>query len=127
MSELVAEKHEAVPAEAKPVRWIKPRYDVHTVESGDYNVRVVMPGVDKEGVHVSLENRMLHVTGTRKHHAPDEWTPVMREYREDDYRIDLELNVAVDSANIAAHVEDGVLNLTLPVAEEAKPRVIDIG
>jgi HSP20 family molecular chaperone IbpA len=51
---------------------------------------------------------------------------MLTELNWDDYRLNLELNVRVNEAAISAQVTDGVLRLTLPKAEEAKPRRIEV-
>ena len=106
-------------------RYRRPRYDVQTQES-DYVIRVLVPGVPKDGVEVSLNGRNLEVLGHRKAIRQEGWKPVFEELNWDDYRLRLELNVDVDQNRISAQVEDGVLRLTLPKAEEAKPRRIEI-
>ena len=53
-------------------------------------------------------------------------SPLRRELPSGDFRLNLRLNVAVDEAKIKATVVDGILDLTLPKADEVKPRKIKV-
>lgn len=106
-------------------RFRRPFYDV-LEENESYEIRVVMPGVGKDGVHVAQHGRFLEIEGTRHHQPKDEWRPILSELNWDDFRLSLELNVPVDEAAIGAHLENGVLQLTVPKSEEAKPKRIEI-
>ena len=111
---------------ARQQRWLRPRYDVRQLDGGDYVLRVWMPGVDKRGASISLDNNTLSITGSRERYWDEGWSPVLRELPEGDYRLSLTLNMRVDGDRIRAHVENGILTLDLPLAEEAKPREIAI-
>lgn len=111
---------------AEQQRWLRPRYDVRQLDGGDYALRVWMPGVDKSGVSISLDNDTLSITGSRERYWEESWSPVLRELPEGDYRLSLTLNMRVDGDRIKAHVENGILTLDLPLAEDAKPREIAI-
>lgn len=111
--------------EASQRRLRRPYYDV-AARDHEYEIRVVMPGVGKDGVKVQLHGRNLQIDGTRGVVRKESWRPLFRELNWDDYRLHLELNVDVNESAIAAKVDDGVLKLTLPKAEEAKPRRIEI-
>ncbi len=109
----------------QPRRYRRPYYDIFPANE-HYEIRVLMPGVGKERVNVSLEGRNLQVEGKRQHQPDESRRPILNELNWDDYRLNLELNVAVEEDSIAAHVGDGILTLTLPKAEEAKPRRIEV-
>lgn len=113
------------PAQAKQQRFIKPRYEVLT-EKDRYIVRIFAPGASKDSVNVTHEKDSLSITAHRTQHYRDGWKPLGREIVEADYRLQLQLNVAIDESGIEAKLDNGVLDVTLPVAEEAKPRKIDI-
>jgi HSP20 family protein len=85
-----------------------------------------MPGVRREGVDISVDGDSLSITGTRTQTAQEAWRPLRRELPEGDYRLNLRLNVAVKESKISAHVEDGILDLTLPKADEIKARKIKV-
>lgn len=105
--------------------WRRPRYDV--AENAEaFNIQVSMPGVPKGGVDISVDGDTLNIIGSRTKSQPEGWRPLRRELPEGDYRLNLRLNVAINEAKIKATVEDGVLDLTLPKADEVKPRKIKV-
>ena len=105
--------------------WRRPQYDIS--ESNDaFSVHVSLPGVSREGVDISLDDDTLTVVGTRTNQVPEGWRPLRRELEQGDYRLSLRLNVPVNEAKIKASVADGVLDLSLPKADEVKPRKIKI-
>jgi HSP20 family protein len=113
------------PAKSQTQNWRRPAYDVSENEDA-FNVRVNLPGVSRDGVDISIEDETLSITGTRSGKAPEGWRPLRRELPVGDYRLELRLNVAVNEDKIKAKVENGVLDLTLPKADEIKPRKIKI-
>lgn len=117
---------EALEKKAASARtWRRPAYDVS--ENADaFKVRVNLPGVNREGVDISIEEETLSITGTRTGVAPKDWRPLRRELPDGDYRLNLRLNVPVNDEKIKARVEDGILDLTLPKADEVKPRKIKV-
>ena len=114
------------PAKAESTRFAKPQYTVKEGESA-WEVGVVMPGVPRDGVDVSLDKDVLTITGKVRRDVPESWKVLHRELSEDDYRLELSLNFEFNGEGISAKVEDGVLSLRLPVAEAAKPKQITIG
>jgi HSP20 family protein len=110
---------------ASSKRWQRPSYDVR--ESDDaFSIRVSLPGVEREQVDISIEKDTLTVTGRRDRAIPEGWHPLRREIADGDFRLGLRLNVPVNESKIKACVENGLLDLTLPKAEEVKPRKIKI-
>lgn len=108
---------------ATEANWVKPHYRAEK-EEHSFNVRVFMPGVTKSGVNVSLEKDVLKVEGVRSDSVDENWKPVFQEINREGYRLQLHLSVDIDADKIEATVKDGVLNLKLPIAEEAKPKTI---
>jgi HSP20 family protein len=95
-------------------------------EDGDsYLLKVEMPGVNKEGLDISVENNELTITGRRSLPAV-EGTLIHRESRSENFRRAFELDPSIDTGKIAAKIEQGVLTLTLPKAEQVKPRKITV-
>lgn len=113
------------PANTNTTAWRRPAYDVNE-NADDFNVRVNLPGVGRDGVDISVEDEVLRITGTRTKIVNEGWRPLRRELPNGDFRLDLRLNVAVNEAKIKAKVVDGILDLTLPKADEVKPRKIKV-
>jgi len=97
------------------------------VESSDgYLLEAEMPGVDKNGLQITVENGELIILGRRNaYESPG--TRLYGETRPVDYRRVFEIDHSIDSARITAKMEQGVLTLTLPKAESVKPRKIVVG
>jgi len=89
-------------------------------------VRFDMPGMDADTLDVSAENNTLTVRGERRRHDPDDATYLVSERPSGSYRRQLVLGDGLDVDHITADYHDGVLTLTIPVAEKAKPRRIEI-
>ncbi len=106
-------------------RYLKPHYEVQEQKEA-YHVRVFMPGVAKDGVKITLERDRIFIEGNRRELTGASWKPVFREIPDADYRLQLELNVEIDESSIEARTESGVLDLKLPVAEAARPRMIAV-
>jgi HSP20 family protein len=122
METLVRENRNAVQRRAE--QFVTPVASV--VEDGDaYLLRVEMPGVNKEGLEISVENNELTITG-RRDLAQIEGTLIHRESRTEDFRRVFELDPRVDTSKISARIDQGFLTLTLPKAEQVKPRKIAV-
>ncbi len=90
-----------------------------------YTLELEMPGVSKDGLEISVENNELSIVGRRSVPAID-GTPIHRESRAHNYRRLFEIDPSIDSGKIAARINQGVVTLTLPKAEEVKPRKIAV-
>ena len=94
------------------------------VEDADgYLLQVEMPGVNKKGLEISLEDNELTIIGRRSLPTVD-GTLIHRESRQENFRRTFELDPSIDGNKINAKVEQGILTLTLPKAEHVKPKKI---
>ena len=90
-----------------------------------YTLEVEMPGVNKETLEMWVENNELTIVGRRS--LPTiEGTLLHRESRMENFRRTFELDPSIDSEKISAKIEQGVVKLTLPKAEQVKPRKIAV-
>jgi len=90
-----------------------------------YTLEVEMPGVSKENLEMCVENNELTILGRRS--APSvEGTLIHRETRPENFRRSFELDPSIDAGKISAKIEQGVVTLTLPKAEQVKPRKIAV-
>ena len=100
--------------------------EVNIVETKDgYVLEAEMPGVSKDGLEVTLEGNEMTIVGHRQNEAFT-GTPLFRERKLVDFRRVFELDPAIDTARIAAKMDQGVLSLTLPKSEKVKPRKIAV-
>ena len=85
-----------------------------------------MPGVDRENIDVKLESGVLTIEGTIDFTKYEGMYPVYTEYNVGNYARTFELSSDIDQERISAELKDGVVMLTLPKAEKAKPRKIKV-
>ncbi len=109
----------------KRTQAVIPPVDIYETE-GDYVIVADMPGVSKENVEVNLENGVLEILGHAAEKDEAQNHLKYREYRLYDYRRTFNVGGDVNEAGITAKAENGVLTVTLPKREEAKPRKIEI-
>ena len=90
-------------------------------------VKAEMPGMKKEDINLSLHDGSLSISGERKSETSHEGTETLRTerfYGRFQRTVTLPTPVAIDK--VKAQYKDGVLSVTLPKAEEAKPKHIDV-
>lgn len=90
-----------------------------------YTLQVEMPGVNKEGLEIAVDNNELTILGRRSLPAVD-GTLIHRESRLENFRRTFELDPSIDTGKISAKIDQGVVTLTLPKAEQVKPRKIKV-
>lgn len=103
--------------------YVTPRTDIYDVEDG-LNVVVDLPGVEKDGLNVQIEDNVLTIEG--KIALQDEKDYLLREYEPSNFFRQFELTDAIAQDKISAELKNGVLNLSLPKAEALKPRAIEV-
>jgi HSP20 family protein len=101
-----------------------PPVDIY--ESDDaLHVLADMPGVGRESISIDLHDNQLTIHGTVTLEGETE-RMLLQEYAMGDYHREFSLGRIVDQSKIEASLKDGVLMLTLPKAEVAKPRKIEV-
>ncbi len=95
--------------------------------SGDeFVVHFDLPGVDPESIDLDVERNVLTVRAERRSPAPEGAELVANERPSGTYSRQLFLGETLDTDRIDASYDSGVLTLRVPVAEQAKPRKIQI-
>jgi len=89
-----------------------------------YVLEAELPRVNKDGLNVSVEGNVLTLTG-RRQPAPAAHV-LYRESGPSDFRRIFELDPSIETARITARIEQGILSVTLPKAEKAKPQRITV-
>jgi HSP20 family molecular chaperone IbpA len=108
-----------------PARVFVPSADIY--ESQDaLTVILEMPGVQKDNVEVRVEEGTLFVEGRLDLAKYQGLVPLYTEYNIGHYARSFRISSRIDQKKIAAELNDGVLSLTLPKADEAKPRTIKV-
>ena len=85
-----------------------------------------MPGVENDGVDVSLNGDELTVTGKNSVNIPDGFNLKWQEYKFGNYRKSFKMTDTVDLQNISATMKDGVLKLILPNQKQSIPVKIKV-
>jgi len=109
-----------------PARTYLPTTDIFETQQ-ELTVVMEMPGVDNQNVEVTVENDVLSVAGRIDFSKYEGLQPVYTEYNVGHYARSFQLSSKIDQGKITADLKDGVITLTLPKAEEAKPRKITVG
>ncbi len=107
-----------------PEAFVTPLTDIYEEENG-LHVVVDLPGVEKSGLKLSVENDILTIEGHVNADKKDT-SYLIREFEPSNYFRQFELSESVDSEKIKAELKSGVLSIFLPRAEALKPRTIDV-
>ena len=106
--------------------WI-PTVDITETDSG-FEIYAELPGVAQDDVQVSVTDNLLTIKGEKHQKQETENENFHRvERRYGTFQRSFTLPRHVDTANIKAEYKDGILTLTIPKAEAAKPKEIQIG
>jgi HSP20 family protein len=101
---------------------------VDIFEKGDdLVIRAEVPGIERDAIDVKLEDNTLILSGERVRETEGEDTQAFRRERVyGSFVRSFSLPKTVDATRITAEYKNGVLEITIPKAEEAKQRKIDI-
>lgn len=112
---------------ANPTRLLAqtPLIDIHEGPDG-LVLEADLPGVAQENVAIQLEDNVLTLTAKVGPAVHGEARVLHEEYRQSDFHRSFILSDEVDRERITADLKNGVLRLTLPKAERAKTRRIEI-
>jgi HSP20 family protein len=106
------------------LEYVAPEVNIYETNEG-YVLEAEMPGVNKDGLEITLEGTEITIVGRRGHEVlPGE--SLLRERQVADFRRVFELDPAIDTSQINAKMNQGVLTLTLPKSEQVKPRKITV-
>lgn len=106
--------------------WNAPLVDLYQT-ADEVHVKAAMPGVKPEDVDIQVSGDTLTIRGEMKQEEEQrDKNYHMREQRYASYSRSIMLPVPVKADQAKAEVTDGILHLTLPKAEEAKPKVIKV-
>lgn len=126
--ELQVQKKQEVEKEQEatyPTRVFQPVADIFETEE-ILTVVLEMPGVTKDNVDVGLYNGTLTVSGQIDFSKYEGLQPVYTEYNIGNFQRSFRLSNQIDQDKISAELNDGVIVLSLPKAETAKPRRIAV-
>ncbi len=108
------------------VGWFAPRTNVAETE-GHYEVSLDLPGMKPEEVNIELRENELWITGERKEEKEEKDKTYHRiERQHGQFRRVIPLATPVESDKVNAEYKDGVLRITVPKSEKAKPKRITV-
>jgi HSP20 family protein len=89
-------------------------------------LRLDLPGAESESIEVTTDHNVLTVSAKRSEEYAEGERPVLRERVSGSFYRRIKLAETIDTDRIEAEYDNGVLNIVLPLAEQAKPRKIEI-
>lgn len=93
---------------------------------GVYTLRFDLPGVDPGDVDLTVENNVLTVTAESAVEDDEGVTWLLRERPAGSHRREVRLGEHLDASAVDANFDNGVLTVTIPMREEAKPHKVAI-
>ena len=109
-----------------PSRCTVPALDIVEKEN-EIVVNAELPGTKKEDVKITFENNILTLSSEQKPaEVSEKDTVLLKEIRNSGFNRSVKFGYQIDAAKISAEMSDGVLTITLPKTEEAKPKQIEV-
>ena len=97
-----------------------------TARRTSFVVHFDLPGVDPSSIDLTVEKNVLSVCAERRWEATEDVQIVASERPQGTFNRQLFLGEGLDADRVEASYDNGVLTVTIPVAEQAKPRKIEI-
>ena len=117
--------HQIARTDADRYNWA-PSVDVSET-ADNFEVRAELPGVAKDDLHVSVKDNLLTLSGEKRQEKVDNTQNYLRvERRYGNFQRKFALPPEVKTDDIKAEFSDGVLTLSIPKAEVAKPTKVPI-
>jgi HSP20 family protein len=117
-------KQAAAEAGTQSGRWYEPDVDIFETEAA-LVLKADVPGARPEDIETDLKDNLLTVTA-RTTAVGGPWRPLHAEFADGHWQRQFRLGQSIDQEKITAAVKDGVLTLTLPKAERARVRKIQV-
>ena len=106
--------------------WV-PSVDIFETDKHDLVLRAELPGMSREDIEVTVENGTIVLKGEKKFDQAvkeEQYRRIERAYGT--FHRSFTLPNTVDTSKVTAEYKNGVLTVTLPFKEEAKPRSINV-
>jgi HSP20 family molecular chaperone IbpA len=91
-----------------------------------YQAALLAPGLDEQSINVTVHEDTLAIEGELKFDVPENAKPIWQEFGPAKFRRSLRLGSAVDPARVEAVFNNGLLLVSMPKAEHAKPRQVHV-
>ena len=90
-------------------------------------IKAEIPGVDKKDINIEVKDGILHLSGERKEEKEVKEENYHRKERfHGTFRRSFTLPAHINAEKVKAKFKDGLLKITLPKTEEAKPKKINV-
>lgn len=95
-------------------------------DSESFTITALLPGVDPEDLDIQIVNEIVTISGELKSDRDENAQYLLAERPSGRFHRVITLPTPLDAANVQADLENGILSVTIPKAEEAKPRTIKV-
>lgn len=95
-------------------------------ERDQYILNADLPGIDPDTVDIDVDGQLLTIRAERQIPVTDDVKWITRERTSGSFLRQLSLGQGIDTEKISASYQNGVLSVTIPVSEKAKPRKIAV-
>jgi HSP20 family protein len=95
-------------------------------DADNYVLNADLPGIDPSSVDIDVDGQLLSIRAERAARTQDGVRWIARERSTGSYLRRFTLGQSIDTANISATYDNGVLSVVLPVTEKAKPRKVEV-
>ncbi len=110
----------------EPSLAVVPAVDLEETDDA-FKITAELPGMDKKDIHITFENNVLTISGEKKAEKEikeENYHRLERSYGK--FQRSFELPGYINRDKIEADYKDGVLHITVPKSEEAKPKQIEV-
>jgi HSP20 family protein len=110
------------------VRGVPRSFPMDAYRRGDgFHVELDLPGIDPDAIELTVEQNVLMIRAERRFELQEDDEMLVSERAQGVFSRQLLLSENLNSDELEAEYVNGVLRLTIPVAEQAKPRRIEVG
>ncbi|MFE4727074.1 Hsp20/alpha crystallin family protein [Microbacterium sp. NPDC056736] len=103
------------------------RMPMDLYRDGDHYVLTAdLPGIDPGSVDIDVDGQLLTIRAERTLHSGEDVKWITREREAASFLRQLNLGQGIDTDSISASYNNGVLSVTIPVSEKAKPRKVEV-
>ncbi len=95
-------------------------------QGGHFVAHFDLPGVDASSIDVTVEKNVLTVSADRQWQLSEDQQVLASERPQGSFSRQLFLGEGLDDEHVEARYDNGVLTVTIPVAQQAKPRKVEI-
>ncbi len=95
-------------------------------DSESFTITALLPGVDPEDLNIQIVNEIVTISGELRSNRDENAQYLLAERPSGKFHRVITLPTPLDASNVEADLQNGILTVTIPKAEEAKPRTIKV-